>query len=138
MNEGFKRKYEKCSACNKKRSLKYENGGLCTSCYSAHFQPANSGNLNIDNLIKATHSNSPNFRLEWIPFEDFSNIQRITEGGFSIVFTALWIKGRVISWSGKEFKRAGRETIVLKILKDSQNINSDFIKEIGEEEKGQK
>ncbi|CAG8696256.1 10736_t:CDS:1, partial [Acaulospora morrowiae] len=73
---------EKCSGCNKKRSLKYGNGDMCTSCYSAGFQPVNSGNPDIDNLIKSTHGNSPNYRLEWIPFEEFTDIQRVTEGGF--------------------------------------------------------
>ncbi|CAG8495494.1 4209_t:CDS:2 [Acaulospora morrowiae] len=121
---------EKCSGCNKKRSLEYENGDICTNCYSAQFQLVNSGNINIDNLIKSKHGNKPKNRLEWIPFEEFTDIQRVTEGGFSTIFTALWVKGRITGYSGTRFNRAGSEKIVLKFLKDSQNINSAFIKEL--------
>ncbi|CAG8773248.1 10698_t:CDS:1, partial [Acaulospora morrowiae] len=89
------RKYGKCSGCNKKKSLKYENVDLCTNCYSAQFQSVNSGNSDIDNLIKATQKNNIQFRLEWISFEDFVDIQKVAEGGFSMIFTAKWRKGRV-------------------------------------------
>ncbi|CAG8584020.1 12054_t:CDS:2, partial [Acaulospora morrowiae] len=88
------------------------------------------GNLNIDNLIKSTHGNNPKNRLEWIPFEEFADIQQVTEGGFSTIFTALWVKGRITGYSEVGFDRAGSEKIVLKFLKDSQNINSVFIKEL--------
>ncbi|CAG8757568.1 6474_t:CDS:2, partial [Acaulospora colombiana] len=96
------------------------------------FQYTNSGNKDIDDLIKATHSNQLKFRLEWIPFEEFTNIKPIGEGGFSNIFIAKWEKGR-IKWfneKDKEFVRAGPETVALKILKNSQNINSMFLKEI--------
>ncbi|CAG8735599.1 4191_t:CDS:2, partial [Acaulospora morrowiae] len=89
------------------------------------------GNLDIDNLIKATHKNMVQFRLEWIPYEDFKNVGNIAEGGFSMIFTALWEKGKITSYyDNRDFNRAGPETVVLKILKDSQNINSAFIKEL--------
>ncbi|CAG8673083.1 7683_t:CDS:2 [Acaulospora morrowiae] len=124
------RKYDKCSGCNKKKSLQYGNVDLCTGCHSAQFQSVNSGNSDIDNLIKATQRNNIQFRLEWIPFEDFIDIQKVAEGGFSMIFTAKWRKGRVKSYSKGKFNRTGPITIVLKILKDSQNINSAFIKEL--------
>ncbi|CAG8443317.1 12336_t:CDS:1 [Acaulospora morrowiae] len=121
---------EKCSGCNKKRSLIYGNGDMCTNCYSAQFQFVNSGNLNIDNLIKSTYGNNLKNRLEWIPFEEFTDIQRVTEGGFSTIFTALWVKGRITGYSKVGFDRAGSEKIILKVLKDSKNIDSAFIKEV--------
>ncbi|CAG8722093.1 4401_t:CDS:2, partial [Acaulospora morrowiae] len=55
---------------------------------------------------------------------------RVTEGGFSTIFTALWVKGRITGYSGIGFDRAGSEKIILKVLKDSKNINSAFIKEL--------
>ncbi|CAG8471887.1 12326_t:CDS:1 [Acaulospora morrowiae] len=124
------RKYGKCSRCNKNKSFKYRNADLCTGCYSAQLQFVNSGNSDIDNLIKATQRNNIQFRLEWIPFEDFVNVQKVAEGGFSMIFTAKWIKGRVKSYSKGKLNRTGPITIVLKVLKDSQNINSAFIKEV--------
>ncbi|CAG8685356.1 23756_t:CDS:2, partial [Racocetra persica] len=91
-----------------------------------------SGNQDIDNLIKATYTNQLNFRLEWIPFNDFTNIAQIGTGGFSEIYTATWTKGRIIGWNNttKEYNRSKGETIVLKVLKDSQNISSEFLKEL--------
>ncbi|CAG8637816.1 15804_t:CDS:2, partial [Acaulospora morrowiae] len=126
----MKGRYGKCSGCNKAKSLKYENVDLCTSCHSAQFQSVNSGNSDVDNLIKATQKNNIQFRLEWISFEDFEDVQMVAEGGFSIISTATWIKGRVKGYSKGKFNRTGPITIVLKALKDSQNINSAFIKEL--------
>ncbi|CAG8458063.1 7315_t:CDS:2 [Acaulospora morrowiae] len=129
-SQNFQIKYDKCSKCHNERVLKYSNGDVCTGCYSAQFQSVNSGNLDIDNLIKATRKNNIQHRLEWIPFKDFANIQDVAEGGFSYIYTALWTKGRVKSYSEEVFNRTGPIKIVLKILKNSQNINSEFIKEV--------
>ncbi|CAG8445047.1 10883_t:CDS:1 [Acaulospora morrowiae] len=129
--QNFHRKHVKCPGCNKKRLIKYGAAGfLCTGCHSARNQSVNSGNLDIDNLIKDTHRNNIQFRLEWIPFKDFRKVQKITEGGFSTIFTATWIKGRVTSYSGEKLCRKGPMKVVLKVLKDSQNITSTFIKEV--------
>ncbi|CAG8553190.1 3684_t:CDS:1 [Acaulospora morrowiae] len=119
--------HNKCSECNDKKLLGY--GNLCADCYSALFKSVNSGNLEINNLIKETQRNSIQFRLEWIPFQNFTDIQKIAEGGYSTIFTATWMKGRVTSYGGI-LSREGPMTIVLKVLKDSQNINSAFIKEV--------
>ncbi|CAG8594492.1 1082_t:CDS:2, partial [Cetraspora pellucida] len=107
---------------------------LCTSCYytKTQFQNVSSGNQDIDNLIKATHNNQAKFRLEWIPFEDFTDIKPIGEGGFSEIHKAKWTKGSIKSWDGvkKRFNRNNNQTVVLKVLKDSQDINTTFLKEL--------
>ncbi|CAG8456242.1 654_t:CDS:2 [Acaulospora morrowiae] len=121
-SHSFKKEHDKCPGC--------KNLDQCTDCYSEQFLPVNSGNFDIDNLIKATHRNNIRYRLEWIPFEDFTDVQEVEEGGFSIISTAIWIKGRVTSYSGGKLNRKGRMKIILKVLKDSQNINSAFIKEL--------
>ncbi|CAG8794480.1 14852_t:CDS:2, partial [Cetraspora pellucida] len=91
-----------------------------------------SGNQDIDNLIKATHNNQPKFRLEWIPFEDFTDINQIGNGGFSEIYMATWTKGSIKSWSSieKSHNRNKNQTVALKVLKDSKNINSAFLKEL--------
>ncbi|CAG8565291.1 8427_t:CDS:2 [Dentiscutata erythropus] len=100
------------------------------TCY--YTQKVNSGNQDIDNLIKATHNNMFRFRLEWVPFCDFMDIKRIGIGGFSEVYTATWTKGIAKGWSRrrKEFCRIQNATVVLKVLKDSSTINSAFLKEL--------
>ncbi|RIB11615.1 kinase-like domain-containing protein [Gigaspora rosea] len=122
-------KQTKCISCNRKVKLYYENNKLCTDCYHARqILNINSGNQDIDNLIKATHSKRITYRLEWIQFTDFVDIKQIGSGGFSEVFTATWTKGTLIG-SGK-VNRKKNVTVVLKVFKDSSNINSAFLKEL--------
>ncbi|CAG8464226.1 820_t:CDS:2 [Cetraspora pellucida] len=124
--------YDKCTGCNSKREL-LDESKLCTNCYTqTQLQNFSSGNQDIDNLIKATHNNEPEFRLEWIPFEDFTDIKQIGNGGFSEIYAATWTRGRVTGWSDveKKFNRSKNQMAVLKVLKDSKNINSAFLKEL--------
>lgn len=57
--------------------------------------------------------------LEWIPYEQFTNIECLAEGGFSMIYKAEWRKGDGNFWN-----------VALKNLKDSQNISLDFLQEI--------
>ncbi|CAG8601114.1 18155_t:CDS:2 [Cetraspora pellucida] len=122
---------DKCTGCNRNKALVYENK-LCSGCYYTQFQNVSSGNQDIDNLIKATHNNQPKFRLEWIPFEDFTDIKQIGEGGFSKIYTATWTKGTIVGWDWrtKSINRIINQTVALKVLKDSKNISSAFLKEL--------
>ncbi|CAB5371083.1 unnamed protein product [Rhizophagus irregularis] len=52
-----------------------------------------SGNEKIDDLIKEMQLkiNKPNdIVFEWIPYNQFSNIEEIGDGGFSKVYFAIW------------------------------------------------
>ncbi|CAG8719781.1 8875_t:CDS:10, partial [Cetraspora pellucida] len=90
-----------------------------------------SGNQDIDNLINATYVNQLKFRLEWIPFENFTDIKQIGNGGFSEIHTATWTKGKITAWSELKKKFNRKQTVVvLKVLKDSKNIHSTFLKEL--------
>ena len=40
-------------------------------------------------------SNEINDILEWIPFEQFYDVTKLTEGGFSSIFTAGWTRGQM-------------------------------------------
>ncbi|RIB22099.1 hypothetical protein C2G38_2033849 [Gigaspora rosea] len=123
-------KQTKCTSCNRQVKLIYENNKLCTDCYNAsRFLNINSGNQDIDNLIKATYNKQLIYRLEWIPFKDFVDIKHIGSGGFSEVFTAIWTKGTLYG-SKIKFRRTENATDVLKVLKDSSNINSAFLKDL--------
>ncbi|RIB11646.1 hypothetical protein C2G38_2202874 [Gigaspora rosea] len=128
----------------RKVKLYYENNKLCNDCYHARriLNVVNSGNQDIDNLIKATHSKQLKYRLEWIPFKDFVDIKQIGSGGFSEIFTATWTKGTLNNLyvskgksnnfynSENASSRNKNATVALKVLKDSSNINSGFLKEL--------
>ncbi|EXX55139.1 kinase-like domain-containing protein [Rhizophagus irregularis DAOM 181602=DAOM 197198] len=104
-----------------------------------------SGNNDIDEFIKDTIYNAklkycddgkkyPSF-LEWVPFDKFVEIKQIGEGGFSKVYSAIWIDNKVKyirqndgSW--KKGESAKPIKVALKKLNDSQNISVEYLNEI--------
>uniref|UniRef100_U9UNT2 Protein kinase domain-containing protein n=1 Tax=Rhizophagus irregularis (strain DAOM 181602 / DAOM 197198 / MUCL 43194) TaxID=747089 RepID=U9UNT2_RHIID len=53
-------------------------------------------------------------RIEWIPYSQITNLKKIAEGGFSIIYKATW-KGT---------------DVAVKKLRDSQNISKHFLNEL--------
>ncbi|CAG8564612.1 7453_t:CDS:1, partial [Diversispora eburnea] len=97
---------------------------------------ANSGNINIDNFIKGTHSISSMISmrepvLQWVPFEEFIDVKKIGQGGFSQIFKATWkfVEGIIISDNGKVKRPNSEQEIVLKVLNNSQNVDTEFLNE---------
>ena len=79
-------------------------------------------------------SSLPKYILEWIPFEQFCDITKLTEGGFSSIYTASWTRGRIIDYdeNKKEFSYlGGGYPVVLKNLNDSSNPGKGFFDEVG-------
>lgn len=77
-------------------------------------------------------SNEDN-KLQWIPYEQFTDIEYLAEGGFSKIYKAWWNKKgnsdtESCEESSEEEERS--EEVILKILTNSQNITSDFLQEI--------
>ncbi|CAG8440947.1 1030_t:CDS:2 [Diversispora eburnea] len=69
-----------------------------------------------------------NSLIKWVPFEEFTNIEKIGQGGFSQIFKATWKFYDRISYKGT-IKRSKRE-IVLKVLSNSQNVDIEFLNEL--------
>src|SRR5947209_13962304 len=73
----------------------------CEWCISLHLQSLfntwTSGNEIIDDFIHKCQilSSLPNSILEWIPFDQFTKVKKLTEGGFSSIYTATWTKGNI-------------------------------------------
>jgi serine/threonine protein kinase len=131
----------------------------CQSCNAQHFQ-ANfnwtSDNEGIDIFILTCQleATSPWNILEWIPYEKFKNIEPLAQGGFGKVEKAEWKGGSIWRWNNekkdwernkgywernkgysryyismtKEFKNY--QTVALKTLFNSQNLNRNFLKEL--------
>ncbi|RHZ61605.1 hypothetical protein Glove_346g115 [Diversispora epigaea] len=123
-------KNSSCLKCKRKRinSMK-----LCVRCFALKLlHVVNSGNINIDNLIKKSQSskNTSTFSpfLEWVPYDEFKNIKYIAEGGFSQIYKATWKANNGISDEGT-IRRSETE-VVLKVLNNSQNVDSEFVKEL--------
>jgi hypothetical protein len=67
--------------------------------------------------------------FEWIPYDQFSNIEEI--GIFVKVYSAIWKDGPLHYDSDKyEYIRYQNEVVALKCLYDSQNITNVFLNEV--------
>ena len=61
-----------------------------------------SGNPDIDKFIKDTMYKPAEYNidysypfLEWVPFDRFTELKEVGEGGFAKVYSATWIDGRL-------------------------------------------
>ena len=75
----------------------------------------------------------PGCILEWIPFEQFEKVTKLTEGGFSSIYTATWTRGCIDDYdeNKKEFSYLERQHVILKSLNDSSNPGKGFFDEVG-------
>ena len=133
-NEELREQYKKyglCEECSQPNTSRW----WCQSCNSKHFQQEfnkwTSGNKEIDEFIQKCQLNATSFYeiLEWIPYDRFENIKYLAEGDFGIVYKAIWIDGDIKSWQNG-WHRFAKADVVLKCLKDSQNLDTDILQEV--------
>jgi hypothetical protein len=130
-NQGKKRICENCQ--NKCLAITY-----CEYCVRNYlkdnFSNWTSGNDSIDNLLQKCQLEtiSPEKVIEWIPYDNLQNIEYLTKGGFSKIYTAEWIEGECYEWDSKEKKiiRFGKQKVILKTLENVQNANRSWIDEV--------
>ncbi|CAG8481511.1 22654_t:CDS:1 [Cetraspora pellucida] len=123
-----------CSKCN---SIKYSYI-YCKNCMKkkleSQFRNWTSGNRYIDDCIQRRQSeiSMSGSIIEWIPFDQFEEIEFLAKGGFSKVYTARWTKGSIdkLDEENECFIRTGTLDVVLKSLNDSEQIGEEFIKEV--------
>ena len=127
-------KPKECGKCKLTRySSKY-----CENCISLHLQELFntwvSGNDIIDKFIQKCQklSSIPRHIMEWVPFDQFKNVKYLTKGGFSSIYTATWIKGRIFDYdeNKKEFTYGTNQLVVLKLLNDSNKPGKVFFDEV--------
>ena len=128
-----KYKKKKCNECNKRRKALDENHQICHVCYKmkAIFKP--SGNKVIDDFIRYTQINLVKYKgkMEFVPYEQFKNVEFIAEGGFSKIYKATWIDGPITrGWNNRNLTRRSNETVVLKKLNNSKNITTKELNEV--------
>ncbi|GBC03716.1 hypothetical protein RclHR1_05290004 [Rhizophagus clarus] len=110
---------EWCQPCNAKR-------------FKNNFKNWSSGNKIIDELIQQSQLNAVHHTkcLEWVPYENFKNVNYITRGGFSRIYLADWL-GYICCWDieNQDWKRIS-EKVALKILNSSFSTIKDFLNEV--------
>ena len=130
-NKGKKRICKNCQ--NKCLAILY-----CEYCIrnylKAKFLNWTSGNDDIDDLIQKCQieSFSPDKIVEWIPFNNLQNVKYLTKGGFSEIYTAIWINGYFIDWDSEEQRliRFGIQNVILKKLENVENANQSWLEEV--------
>ena len=128
-NEGTKRFCENCNQeCLATLYCEY-----CVRNYlKANFSNWTSGNSDIDNLIQKCQIETlmPEKIIEWIPYDNLKNVRYLTKGGFSEIYTAVWVGGFYDEWDSekRQLKRVERPGIqvpkVKVILKSLENVES--------------
>jgi hypothetical protein len=135
----FENKY--CEECGK-QYVDIENK-WCKSCRINDLKEnfTNwSENEKIDNLIQELRlkiNESSDTIFEWIPYDQFSDIKEIGEGGFAKVYSAIW-KPREqpinITFEKDYIYRYPKEPkggkVALKCIYNSQNITNEFLNEV--------
>ena len=69
--------------------------------------------------------------FEWIPYNQFSDIEEISRIGFTTIYSAIWKDGR-LKYNGysKKYTRWANYEVALKCLHNSQNISNEFLNEV--------
>jgi hypothetical protein len=128
------RELNDCPECNKPRI----SFGWCKECEAnamkENFPYWSSGNKDIDELIRYTQLNATQASdyLEWIPFEKFEMVKYVGSGGFSNVYSALWMEGPRWIWDddAQEWTRTGPMNVALKRLDGPQNTSISYINRV--------
>ncbi|CAB5373289.1 unnamed protein product [Rhizophagus irregularis] len=130
---GGESNHKNCSYCNKP----FTEELWCKECDPFRIMEGwTSGNSVIDKFIKDTIYDKRKVGikfLEWVPFDRFTDIKEIGEGGFAKVYSATWIDGNSEyyendeSWGKNEPRTI---TVALKKLSGSQNMSDKYLNEL--------
>ncbi|GBB99965.1 hypothetical protein RclHR1_00370006 [Rhizophagus clarus] len=110
---------------------------MCKSCYinnTNNFLYKTIEDEKINNFIQEMQSKIKLYHdimVEWIPYNQFINIKEVGKGGFSTVYSAIWIDGPLLYDKNKqEYIRSPNMKVALKCLYNSQNITNKFLNEV--------
>ncbi|RHZ78867.1 hypothetical protein Glove_155g91 [Diversispora epigaea] len=101
--------------------------GTCSLCSREHyiqeFKTWSSGNSNIDNFIQESQINNNYDRLQWIPYDNFQNINHIADGGCKVALKEIKDSRFDIFEFLKVMKTANEYEYGLEYLETSQEKN---------------
>ena len=90
-----------------------------------------SGNEKIDDFILEMQLSYSGAIFEWIPYNQFNEINEIGKGGSVTVYSAIWRDGPLYyNYQYEEYSRDPNKEIALKCLHNSQNPIEFLINEV--------
>src|SRR5213596_1950628 len=92
-----------------------------------------SGNKTLDELIKSAQLKATKYHysnhLQWIPYNNLTNIEKMGESGFATIPKATWLNGyKSINYDNERISKD--MPVALKKLHNSQNISDEFLNEV--------
>ncbi|RHZ84265.1 hypothetical protein Glove_84g48 [Diversispora epigaea] len=125
---------EKNKYCPAGHSCKVFAYGFCLLCTKEHFiqefKTWSSGNANINKIIQESQINDKYIKLQWIPYDNFQNIEHIADGGHGSVYSAKLENGIKSHWNFIEqdwkYSLIGYK-VALKEIKDSRFDIAEFL-----------
>ncbi|EXX52898.1 Cdc15p [Rhizophagus irregularis DAOM 197198w] len=136
LNEELKNcylKYGLCEECKQPESY-YDWCYYCKSkCFKQNFKNWTSGNHVVDKFIQVQlKAKNKTQVLEWIEYDRFGDIEYLAKGGFGTTFKTIWKDGYISDWNSNnnQWDRSGEENVALKCLHNSQDITTEFLREV--------
>jgi hypothetical protein len=141
LNEELKERYKKCGLCEECKQPKNYSHHLFQCKFQQNFKNWTSGNNEVDKFIQKAQLKAMHYTeiLEYIDYNRFENVEYLAKGGFGTIYKAIWKDGFIKIWDTENnqwerSKNFGVDyenfTVVLKCLHNSQDITSDFLKEV--------
>ena len=92
------------------------------------------GDKKIDDFIQEMQlkrSSHNDIIFEWIPYNQFNNIEEIGKGDFATIYLAIWKDGPLdYNFNEEKYERNSSIKVVLKCIHNSQNITNEFLNEV--------
>ena len=124
------KKYGECPTCNRYNT----DWTWCQSCNPKLLTEGwTSGNETLDELIRSTQLKAKYYNnyyyLQWIPYNNLTNIEKIGKGVFATICKATWLNGcKYVNYNNE---RTSKDMpVTLKKLHNSQNISDKFHNEV--------
>jgi hypothetical protein len=93
-----------------------------------------SGNKKIDDFIENMQLKIKEYNdiiIEWIPYNQFTEIKEIGKGGFSTICSAIWKDGPLhYNVYLEKYRRDPNKVVALKYLNDSKNLINELLNEV--------
>ncbi|CAB5381024.1 unnamed protein product [Rhizophagus irregularis] len=125
---------EYCKECGNQYTQIYHK--WCKPCQMNELKKVciKSGNEKIDNFIQEMQSKIDrcyDIVLEWIPYDQFDEVNKIENNGFEMLHLALWKDGQLRYDKYKNlYIRINNKKVILKCIYNSQNIIDEFLNEV--------